>query len=443
MSRGRKPSVVYWGNQPAPYVVARLNAVAERGNITIEAWFDRVREADRRWDVTPSDWFFPARFITRTASSTLHRQIPLAELQTVRPDVLVATFDRAHTALGLVASKALAGRTAIRCLPAFDSWSADPPPMPAWLAPLRGRTARTLTKRFLFHMVDGAKVPGPAGSGYAERFGLPRPRSWPVTQGIDLDLYRRAALMTGAERAAVRDALGLRGCVFAYIGRLWSGKGLDHLFDAFAKVRRIHHDASLLVIGDGDDEHRLRRKAEDRPGIIFAGHVQPRDLPRWQALADVLVFPTLGDPHGLVVEEAMAAGLPVISSDCAGDIRRRIVEGVTGFVVPAGSSDPLARRMLTLAGDPALRARMSNAAARSVGLCGVEQYAIDFERFVDEIMAAPPRANLAARLAQIGGRGLLLTARRPPAPRLEPAGRGSSARTGAAVPGAFEVSLAR
>ena len=68
--------------------------------------------------------------------------------------------------------------------------------------------------------------------------------------------------------------------------------------------------------------------------VIFAGFFQKAELPRLYAAADVFVFPTLGDPYGLVVDEAMACSLPIISTSAAGEIRDRVESGVNGFVVP-------------------------------------------------------------------------------------------------------------
>ncbi len=70
--------------------------------------------------------------------------------------------------------------------------------------------------------------------------------------------------------------------------------------------------------------------------VSFVGFIQKRELPRYYALADVFVFPTLGDPYGLVVDEAMACGLPVISTSAAGEIHDRVEDGVNGYIVPPG-----------------------------------------------------------------------------------------------------------
>jgi glycosyltransferase involved in cell wall biosynthesis len=191
--------------------------------------------------------------------------------------------------------------------------------------------------------------------------------------------------------------------VYVYVGRLWAGKGLDYLFEAYRSVRERAPDTSLLLVGDGVDEDRYRALARDLPGIRFCGFVQPRDLPAYYALGDVMVFPTLGDPHGLVIAEALAAGLPVICTEAAGDIRRRLPDGQAGYVVPPADAVTLADRMLLLAADPQLRMRLAAEAPRLVAAQVHEQWACDFEAFVEYLLALAPRRTPAALLAHVLG----------------------------------------
>lgn len=389
-----KPCVVYWQNIPTPHVVARFNTLAARGNIAFEAWFNAEREPDRSWDVDTREWAFQARFVPARPYAGYRLRLPLAELRHVRPDLLVSLYDRAAFALGILAAHTAASRVALRALPNYDSWSAR-----AWW--------KEAGKHMLFRAADGALAPGPDGARLAGCYGLPAARVHTVTQSIDVAHYADKQRIDRAAREDRRAELGLHGCVFLYVGRLWSGKGLDDLFDAYRIVRLRHRDVSLLVVGDGVDEGRYRAMAHRLPGVTFAGFVQPRDLPAFYALADALVFPTLGDPYGLVVEEAMAAGLPVICTETAGDIRRRLPDGRAGYIVPASDPGTLAARMEELARDPARRAFFGEAARRAVAPRTHEHWAGDFERFVAAVLAAPARRTPAALLASVLGHGLL------------------------------------
>jgi len=109
----------------------------------------------------------------------------------------------------------------------------------------------------------------------------------------------------------------------------------------------------------------------------------------WYAVGDVLVFPTHGDPNGLVVEEALAAGLPVIVSDAAGDVKARVPDSV-GRVVPVGSASGFALAMQELA-DPSVRDAMASRAPAWVAAKNDERYAADLAAFVQTLAGLPRR----------------------------------------------------
>jgi glycosyltransferase involved in cell wall biosynthesis len=391
--------VVYWNHSPTPYFVERFNAVVERGGLDFEAWFNDRRETDRSWHVEERDWNFPARYIPRRPLWGWNERVPAAELRSLRPHLLVQEYDRSHLAAGFLVARAFAGRTAFRVLPNFDSWSER-----TWW--------REAGKQFVFRAVDAAKVPGNDGAELAGRYGLPRSRIDRVTQTVDADRLSHARAAAPSDRVRRRDALGLDGCVFVYVGRLWAGKGVDDLFDAYEMLAEAGEKCSLLLLGDGSDEARYRQRAERLPRVVFAGFVQAAEIASYYDLADVMVFPTLGDPHGLVVEEAMMAGLPVVASAAAGDIAARVPDGIAGFVVMPRDPAGLAARMRELARDADLRARMSRKASELAAFRDHRRYAEEFEEFVIRTIARPARKSCAARAARVAGHVLAAGARK-------------------------------
>lgn len=393
-----KPLVVYWNNQPSPYFVDRLNAVVKRGTLDVEAWFNVVRTSERSWQVNEQDWLFRARYIPQRPFLGRMLNLPFPELKAAKPQVFISLYDRPQFALGSIAARAAAERTAYRVLPNYDTWSER-----TWW--------RELGKHLLFRALDGAKVPGPQGRALTMKYGLPEDRSFKVQQTIDVDHFARAHTMTPQERETRRTALGLRGCVFIYVGRLWAGKGLTYLVEAFRAVQGQLSDVSLLLVGDGVEEAQYRAMVADLPRVAFTGFIQTKDMPEYYALADVMIFPTLGDPHGLVAEEAMAAGLPVICTENAGDIRLRLTDGEAGFIVPPADSAALADRMLRLAKDPVLRQTFIERGTAIVKPQSPDAYARDFEVFVTSLLARPPRRTLAAYLLRGIGQVLLQTNR--------------------------------
>jgi glycosyltransferase involved in cell wall biosynthesis len=371
-SADERVRVLYWFNQPTPYVVARFNAAAERPELDFHAVFSEVRQSDRSWNVDESEWNFPARYLGRV-------RLPLRELVKLRPDVFLLEYDRWNLAVGAALGFVYAKRVGFRVLPNFDAWSQR-----TWW--------REAGKHLLFKAIDGAKVSGPDGAALATRYGLPEDRIATVTQSINVAHYSRSREMPAEDRHRRRGELGLSGCVFIYVGRLWAGKGLDELFEAYRRLYAIRSDVTILIVGDGVEYERYVHSCSDLPSVKFAGFVQPAALPEWYAICDVLVFPTHGDPNGLVVEEALAAGLPVITSDAAGDIWTRVPETV-GCIFPVGDVDALVKAMLLLA-DPLKRQPMRHEGSKLVEHKDDQRYAEDLVRFAQNLVRQPRRRTV-------------------------------------------------
>jgi len=123
--------------------------------------------------------------------------------------------------------------------------------------------------------------------------------------------------------------------------------------------------------------------------VKLAGFHQKPELPRMYAASDVFVFPTLGDPYGLVVDEAMAAGLPVISTTAAGEIRDRVIDNVNGYLVPPRDPVALGAAMCRLAAEPELGMRMGGRSADLIASHTPDSWAQAFESAVDGILSSP------------------------------------------------------
>jgi glycosyltransferase involved in cell wall biosynthesis len=147
-----------------------------------------------------------------------------------------------------------------------------------------------------------------------------------------------------------------------YVGRLEREKGFDVLLDAW---QRADVDGELLVAGRGPI-------APKGPAVRALGFVERDELARLYASADALVVPsvrtaTFLEPWGLVVNEAMQQGTPVIASDAVGAVAGGLVrDGRNGLVTPTGDPEALATRIRVAAMNPQLRERLGAAARTDV-----------------------------------------------------------------------------
>jgi glycosyltransferase involved in cell wall biosynthesis len=135
------------------------------------------------------------------------------------------------------------------------------------------------------------------------------------------------------------------------VGRLTERKGYRELFAMYEVLVRHRPNVSLLIVGDGPkrDEYEAAVRARGWARVHFLGFQQPDELVKSLALADVFVFHTLSDPFGAVLSEAMAAGVPAVSSVYAAATRDLIDDGVTGFRIdprdPKASAETIARAL--------------------------------------------------------------------------------------------------
>ncbi|HKW16129.1 MAG TPA: glycosyltransferase family 4 protein [Terriglobales bacterium] len=214
-------------------------------------------------------------------------------------------------------------------------------------------------KRRFFSKCDGFVVPGTASCAYVSRMAGAGQQVFVAPNAVDNDLFAQGAALAGNNGARVRAKLGLPTRYFLYVGRLVRSKGVLDLMDAYASLsERLRSDVGLVIAGDGP----LRAELESRGRLISPGAVHLRgfvhrdELASYYALADCLVFPTHSDPWGLVVNEAMACGLPIICSEVAGCAADLIAHGRT---VAPKNVQQLMRAMRDLAEDSDLRQQMS------------------------------------------------------------------------------------
>jgi glycosyltransferase involved in cell wall biosynthesis len=170
-----------------------------------------------------------------------------------------------------------------------------------------------------------------------------------------------------------------------YAGRLAREKNLELLFRSFSRVARALPEAWFLVAGSGPSEGEARRLAAQTGAgerIAFAGFVPPERMPGVYAAADVFAFASLTDTQGLVLTEAKAAGLPVVSVAAYGP-GAVVTDGVDGFLAP-DDPEAFAGKVLRLLQDGDLRAKMGEAALRESRRFSIEATTAAYERLYGE-----------------------------------------------------------
>ena len=141
--------------------------------------------------------------------------------------------------------------------------------------------------------------------------------------------------------------------LFLYVGRLSAEKGIETLLAAFTAVLRKLPSSRLKLVGDGPSKAALQFLAADlgiTGSVDFTGGVQPEAIASSYLESTCLVLPSFSEPWGLVVNEALAYGCPVLVSNRCGCVPEMASNPLTGMVFEAGDSAQLAERLLAAPG---------------------------------------------------------------------------------------------
>ena len=334
-----RPVVLLLTNTPAPYRLPVFAALGEEVELTM--LYCEPRQPDRLWQVDVADTAVPHQFLP-------NRTLPLPGLpltfnpgfgqllRQTRFDLIVAGENFSHFPAVLTAQRA-----ARRQNKPFVLWSEA-----IDTAYASGHFVSNLYRRWLYGRTDVFL----AYSNAAKQFLLRR--------GAQAEKIFRGYQVVPAEQlpppAQSKAELGLAGKqVVLYAGYFNQRKGVPLLIQAFKKVAQDND--RLVLVGDGPEKNNLERMAGGDGRIQFPGYLERAQKTSWYTAADLFVLPTLHDPWGLVVNEAMAFGLPIITTKAAGCAE--LVDG-NGRIVPPNNVPALADALHTLLSDPDKRVTM-------------------------------------------------------------------------------------
>jgi glycosyltransferase involved in cell wall biosynthesis len=208
---------------------------------------------------------------------------------------------------------------------------------------------------------------------------MPQDRIWERYDVIDNDYFIGRSRDILDKVAGHRKRFALPERYFVSVGRFSEEKNLTRLLQAYRRYRDAEPDGwDLVIVGDGPQREELLGVARslNLDDVIWPGFVQINELPIYYALSDGFVLPSVSEPWGLVVNEAMACGLPVLVSDRCGSAPDLVVEGKNGYTFDPYSVDAIADRMLRLASlDEARRAAMRRVSSEIIADYSLEAWA--------------------------------------------------------------------
>lgn len=368
----------------APYRIPVFNALAQRDEVDLQVVF--LSENDptlRDWMVYKNEIRFPYRVLPhyRRRFGKLHILLNRAvhsTLDEIEPDVIVcggyyypAAWSAAYWAK----------RRSVPFLLWTESTALD----------RRGSyfPIEFLKKHFV-NLCDAFIVPGRSSLDYLKQLGVSEPQIIAARNAVDNNFFSSAAQAFDLNDPEIRARYKLPARYFLFVGRLVKEKGIFDLLEAYVQLNHdVRTNIGLVFVGDGSDARELQNKASRvEPGEIrFPGFVHREELPKIYARAEALIFPTHTDPWGLVVNEAMACGLPIIATSVAGCTSDLVQDSWNGFVVPPSDPRSLAEAMEKLANNEELRSQMSNRSRERIQNYSPEIWAHGVVSAVEAVLA--------------------------------------------------------
>ena len=223
------------------------------------------------------------------------------------------------------------------------------------------RSAKRLFLRTIINRVDRIIPCNRSGVAYWHYYGCPASKIARSTYFCAVDIP--AALGTNREELFARYQLDPKCKLIFTAARLVPAKALHLMIEAFANSGLAEKGWVWAVAGAGPLRQELESQAGNLNGkaIRFLGPVKPADIPGLMAQSQLFVLPSIYEPHGIVVTEAMAVGTPVIAGDCCGAARDLVRAGRTGWLFKTGDAASLQTVLATATRDAEQLAAMRGA----------------------------------------------------------------------------------
>lgn len=228
---------------------------------------------------------------------------------------------------------------------------------PGWKSKVR----RPLLSSF-YGLCDACLSIGSRNASFYRYHGVPEKKIFSVPYTVDNERFMRQSSLTDLTPSQLKSSLGIRDDVpvVLYASKFSQRKRPFDLLQAKASLEQQGSACAVVMIGAGEEEVSLRDYVR-RYGlrdVHFLGFRNQSELPGLYTLADIFVLPSENEPWGLIINEVMCAGVPVVATDEVGAVADLVQEGVNGFLYPAGDVERLTSHLDALLQSPELRAQM-------------------------------------------------------------------------------------
>jgi glycosyltransferase involved in cell wall biosynthesis len=356
-------------NIPTPYIVPLFNSVNRHPEVSLHAVFLSGGDSNRQWHGDLDNAEFS--YTVLSGFSAFYRKYDLPIYCTFG---LWSVFKKHQTDVACICGYHYLASIEVLLYAMFKNikavlWSGSHLESGQFRNWLTDQYKKLIIRRF-----DSFVTYGTASRDMLLHYGAPADRVSVGFNAVDTSQYSpRPGDLESRFLDSRRDEMRV-----LFVGDLIPRKGVDVLIRAAAFLRREKNiNISLTIVGNGPDRNSLQQLAETC-GLIdirFVGHQPAKAIIDYYRACDVFVLPSRKEVWGLVVNEAMASGLPVVASQQAGASRDLVLDGCNGFTYEAENWQELAEHLHVLAKDRDFRKKMGRESLRIISTKGCDAYA--------------------------------------------------------------------
>jgi glycosyltransferase involved in cell wall biosynthesis len=335
----------------APYLHPFFEKLAEKVDLTV--YYCATADPVRKWETFPRNYKYTYKIMPG-------KQIGFSQ---VNPSVISELIKKRYDAI------VLGGYMDFTLYMAFlTSRLLKPTKVLVWAE--KGKEPKSIlgsitkpVRSFLLRASDAVVVPGELSEKVlVNDMNVEKSKIFLAPDCLDNKLFMDLSLKNIGEKNSLKKSLGLNHKVLILaVAQLIERKGLRYLIDAYEPLRKKYADLGLVILGSGPQRDELKRYCSDKKilGVHFVeSGLSCADLVKYYSVSDVFVLPTLDDVWGFVINEAMACGLPVISTKNCQAALEMIFLGENGYVVDEASAEKLYVALEKIIANSALRKSM-------------------------------------------------------------------------------------
>lgn len=333
----KKKKVILVTNIISPYSISVYNSLLNNKNLDLKIIFFAEKERNRKWNVDKDGILFDYSVLRSFHFHFQKIELPIyfhwglwSHLTRFNPDVI---FICGYTYWATIESLLYARLNNKKIILRSGSHL---------LSGFMKNGIVEAYKRWIIPKFDGYLSYGSKSTEHLINYGATPDKIVTGINTVDVDYFIRETNSIGSSECyKLKEKYSAKNIL--YVGNFVAHKGVFNLIKAFKKVKKNNNNAGLILVGDGIEKKKYKEfiKKNNIKDVYFPGFIHKKEIVKFYRIADLFILPSFNEVWGLVINEALASGLFVLSSKYAGASYDLIKEGCNGRVINPENIDEM------------------------------------------------------------------------------------------------------